>query len=635
MRFIYHYDIAALLISIVILFNIFLKQRISTRVSRSFKLLAVDLFLAIVFDLITIISISYYTYFPVWLNYLLNIISLLTYNLLPVFYISSIVCATTEEDDPILKTSKLIISVPAIIAVLMIITTPLTKGVIYFDENGAYHSNWMIDVLAGIGFIYLIMVIVQGIKRRKSIRFEQTVTILVYTLCTIIALIIVNIWTDTLITLLFASIAVLVTYLSLDNPSEYKDPIMDIYNKKAFLITTAARFTGNKNFLVLGVQLEGISYLNEALGYNNFNRLLAKLAKRLCGICGRSNVFRISGSKLAIILESGEKENDDIILELQLLFSSSTKFKEVEINPKVKMAIFHCPQSANNAVKLNDLIFDTLNSPDLETDTIIDGDKKMAEKVRREHQLTEILKQALSQNQFEVYYQPIYSIKEKRFTTAEALVRLTNMELGFVSPDEFIPVAEKNGLIHMIGEFVFRSVCKFIINNKLWEKGISYIHVNLSVIQCMQEKLYEQLLGIMDFYGLDYKYIELEVTETAAVVSSETLMINMKQLMEKNMSFALDDYGMGYSNTTSILKYPFHTIKLDKSIVWAAAKDEKAQKFLQHTIAMFRDMGIELVAEGVETKEMADMLRKMKCDYMQGYLYSKPVKAQAFLDLLN
>lgn len=635
MRFIYHYDIAALLISIVILFNIFLKQRISTRVSRSFKLLAVDLFLAIVFDLITIISISYYTYFPVWLNYLLNIISLLTYNLLPVFYISSIVCATTEEDDPILKTSKLIILVPAIIAVLMIITTPLTKGVIYFDENGAYHSNWMIDVLAGIGFIYLIMVIVQGIKRRKSIRFEQTVTILVYTLCTIIALIIVNIWTDTLITLLFASIAVLVTYLSLDNPSEYKDPIMDIYNKKAFLITTAARFTGNKNFLVLGVQLEGISYLNEALGYNNFNRLLAKLAKRLCGICGRSNVFRISGSKLAIILESGEKENDDIILELQLLFSSSTKFKEVEINPKVKMAIFHCPQSANNAVKLNDLIFDTLNSPDLETDTIIDGDKKMAEKVRREHQLTEILKQALSQNQFEVYYQPIYSIKEKRFTTAEALVRLTNMELGFVSPDEFIPVAEKNGLIHMIGEFVFRSVCKFIINNKLWEKGISYIHVNLSVIQCMQEKLYEQLLGIMDFYGLDYKYIELEVTETAAVVSSETLMINMKQLMEKNMSFALDDYGMGYSNTTSILKYPFHTIKLDKSIVWAAAKDEKAQKFLQHTIAMFRDMGIELVAEGVETKEMADMLRKMKCDYMQGYLYSKPVKAQAFLDLLN
>ncbi len=635
MKFIYHYDIAALLISIVILCNVFFKQRIKTRVSKSFKILAIDLFLSIIFDILTIFSITYYTYFPVWLNYILNIICLLTYNLLPVFYISSIVCATTEEDDPILRKSKIIISVPIIIAILMIITTPLTKGVIYFDEQGAYHANWMIDVLAGIGFVYLIMVIVQGIKKRKSIRFEQTVTILVYTLSNIIALIIVNIWTNTLITLLFASIAVLVTYLSLDNPSEYKDPIMDIYNKKAFLITTAAKFTGNKNFVILGVQLEGITYLNETLGYNNFNRLLALLAKRLCGICGRNNVFRISGSKIAILINSEDKDIDDKLLELQLLFSSTTKFRGVEFTPKVKMALFHCPLAADNAVKLNDLIFDTLNSPETTTGTIIDGDKKMTEKAHREHALSELLKQALSQNQFEVFYQPIYSIKDKRFTTAEALVRLTNMELGFVSPDEFIPVAEKNGLIHMIGEFVFRSVCKFIINNKLWEKGIEYIHVNLSVIQCMQEKLYEQLLGIMDFYGLDYKYIELEVTETAAVVSSDTLMINMKQLMEKNMSFALDDYGMGYSNTTSILKYPFHTIKLDKSIVWAAMKDDKARKLLQHTIAMFRDMGIELVAEGVETKEMAAMLSKMKCDYLQGYLYSKPVKAEEFLKLLQ
>ena len=635
MKFIYHYDIAALLISIVILCNVFFKQRIKTRVSKSFKILAIDLFLSIIFDILTIFSITYYTYFPVWLNYILNIICLLTYNLLPVFYISSIVCATTEEDDPILRKSKIIISVPTIIAILMIITTPLTKGVIYFDEKGVYHANWMIDVLAGIGFVYLIMVIVQGIKKRKSIRFEQTVTILVYTLSNIIALIIVNIWTNALITLLFASIAVLVTYLSLDNPSEYKDPIMDIYNKKAFLITTAAKFTGNKNFVILGVQLEGITYLNETLGYNNFNRLLVLLAKRLCGICGRNNVFRISGSKIAILINSEDKDIDDKLLELQLLFSSTTKFRGVEFTPKVKMALFHCPLAADNAVKLNDLIFDTLNSPETTTGTIIDGDKKMTEKAHREHALSELLKQALSQNQFEVFYQPIYSIKDKRFTTAEALVRLTNMELGFVSPDEFIPVAEKNGLIHMIGEFVFRSVCKFIINNKLWEKGIEYIHVNLSVIQCMQEKLYEQLLGIMDFYGLDYKYIELEVTETAAVVSSDTLMINMKQLMEKNMSFALDDYGMGYSNTTSILKYPFHTIKLDKSIVWAAMKDDKARKLLQHTIAMFRDMGIELVAEGVETKEMAAMLSKMKCDYLQGYLYSKPVKAEEFLKLLQ
>ena len=150
----------------------------------------------------------------------------------------------------------------------------------------------------------------------------------------------------------------------------------------------------------------------------------------------------------------------------------------------------------------------------------------------------------------------------------------------------------------------------------------------------MQEKMHEQLFAIMDYYGLDYKYIQLEVTETSAIASSETLLKNMKILMEKKMNFALDDYGMGYSNTSTILEYPFRTIKLDKSIVWAAMKNEKAAKLLQHTIAMFKDMEIELVAEGVETKEMADALIKMKCDYLQGFLYSKPVKAESFLQLL-
>ena len=409
---------------------------------------------------------------------------------------------------------------------------------------------------------------------------------------------------------------------------------MDIYNKKAFMLTTASNFNTGKKFIVLGVQLEGITFLNESIGYNNLNKLLVLVARKLCGICGKYNLFRLSGSKLAIIFNSEDKNIDDKLLELQLLFSQTIKISNIEVSPKVKMALFHCPEAADHYVKLNDLIFDTLNSAPTESGKIIDANKSMLEKSRREYFLIQVLKQALSQNQFEVYYQPIYSVKQKKFTTAEALIRLNNSELGFVSPEEFIPLAERNGLILLIGEFVFRTVCKFIINNKIWEKGIEYIHVNLSVIQCMQEKMHENLLSIMDYYGLDYKYIQLEVTETTAIASSDTLMKNMKVLMEKNINFALDDYGMGYSNTSSILEYPFRTIKLDKSIVWSAMKNEKAYKLLNHTIAMFRDMGIELVAEGIETKEMADTLIKMKCDYLQGYLYSKPIKADDFLALL-
>ncbi len=634
MRYIYHYDIAAFFVSLVVLFNVFIKQRIPTRVSKAFKFLAIDLFFANIFDIITIFTISYYSMVPVWLNYLLNILSLLTYNSLPVFYIISIISSTMTEDEKFPLKVKFFVFIPITLVILLIITTPITKSVIYFDSTGKYCIGPLFDVLTVTGFIYLIMVAVHGIMKRKSLRTEQAVTIIVYTLSTIIALIISNIYISLLIPLFFASLSVLITYLSLDNPSEYTDPIMDIYNKKAFMITTASYYNSNKSFYVLGAQLEGISYLNESIGYNNLNKLLILLARRLCGICGKNNIFRLSGSKIAIIFNPDEKNIDDKLLELQLLFTQTVKVSNIELSPKVKMALFQCPEAADHYIKLNDLIFDTLNSPLAESGKIFNANKNVLEKSRREYIIVQMLKQALSQNKFEVYYQPIYSVKDKKFTTAEALVRLNNSELGFVSPEEFIPLAERNGLILLIGEFVFRSVCKFIIHNRIWEKGIEYIHVNLSVIQCMQEKMHEQLLSIMDYYGLEYKYIQLEITETAAVASSDTLLKNMELLIEKNMNFALDDYGTGYSNTSSILKYPFRCIKLDKSIIWAAMKNQKAKKLLLHTIAMFKDMGIELVAEGIETQEMADELIKMKCDYLQGFLYSKPITSDALLKLL-
>ena len=538
-----------------------------------------------------------------------------------------------EEEEKFSQRSKIIISIPIAFVILLILTTPITKSVIYFDAEGKYCVGPLIDVLTVVGFVYLILVCVHGVLKRKTLRTEQVITIIVYTFATIISLIISNIYTSLLITLFFASISVLITYLSLDNPSEYTDPIMDIYNKKAFMITTASYLNSGKKFKVLGLKLEGIANLNETIGYNNLNKLLILLARRLSGIAGKNNTFRLSGSKIVMLLDPEDKDLDDKLLEMQLLFSQNVKVQNIEITPKVKMVLFNCPEAADHFVKLNDLLFDTLNSPQTETGKIIDGNKNMLEKSRREYILVQTLKQALTQNHFEVYYQPIYSVKDKKFTTAEALVRLNNDELGYVSPEEFIPLAERNGLMLLLGEFIFRSVCKFIINNKIWEKGIEYIQVNLSVIQCMQEKLYEQLLSIMDYYGVDYKYIQFEVTENTANTSHDNLMKNMKQLTEKKIEFALDDYGTGYSNTSGILEYPFNRIKLDRSIIWAAMKNEKSRQFLQHTIAMFKDMGFEIVAEGIETQEMADDLIKMKCDYLQGYLYAKPLQVKDFLKL--
>ena len=265
--------------------------------------------------------------------------------------------------------------------------------------------------------------------------------------------------------------------------------------------------------------------------------------------------------------------------------------------------------------------------------TVIAGGQ-LLEKGRREGEIVHILREAVRNRRFEVYYQPIYSVQKKRYCSAEALIRLQDDRMGYISPEEFVPLAERHGLIIEMGTFVFREVCRFITHNRLWEHGIEYIDVNLSVVQCMQEHLHAQLLAIMADYHLPYHCINLEITETAAVLSTESLHNNMTRLMEKGVNFSLDDFGTGFSNTASIIKYPFHTIKLDKSMLWSSTESEKAMWALEYMIAMIKSMQMELVCEGVETQAQAEMLERMGCDYFQGYFFSKPVNAETFLELL-
>ena len=289
------------------------------------------------------------------------------------------------------------------------------------------------------------------------------------------------------------------------------------------------------------------------------------------------------------------------------------------------------PDKLTSAENIPDMIEYSLDkAATLGDDTVIYADESILEEGRREHKIIQVMRQALRNKTFEVYYQPIYSVEKGHYTSAEALIRLRDEELGFISPDEFIPLAEKNGMILEIGEFVFRDVCSFVSKKRLWEKGIEYIDVNLSVVQCMQEKLHERLIEIMDEYRLEYSYINLEITETAAIMSSETLKSNMDKLMDKGIKFSLDDYGTGFSNTSNLVEYNFHTIKLDKSMVWAAMEDEKAMCALEYTIGMVKAMNMELVAEGVENKEQAEKLENMGCDFFQGYLYSRPICKEDF-----
>jgi EAL domain-containing protein (putative c-di-GMP-specific phosphodiesterase class I)/GGDEF domain-containing protein len=631
-----NYDIAALLITITVMVHYFHNRTINTRQTRLFTTLIWFSLVSTLLDIVTCFTITYSRSVPLSLNYALNELYLITTNIIPMIYYAYIVLLTLDQEKLSTK-YKVRIFVPAATSMLLIVPTFWTKLVIRFNEDKVYSHGPLMNMVYAIVLVYLILALSHTYQYRKNLTISQKSIAYFYTVSSIAAVVLQVILSDMMLIHFAISLCTLLIYLSLENPSDYSDKALGLFNTTAFEAIASPLLNRKKHFEVMGIRIDGLKYISDAMGMQNVNYAMRQAAEFLTQIAGRrKKVFHITGYQFAILSDEKKTDWESLITELQVRFRRPFWIENVEVSLSVQLCILSYPENVHTLKDIIDMTQYLLEDYEAAAkDEVLYGNEEFLIKGRRENQIVQIIKDAIRDNGFEVYFQPIYSVHEKKFITAEALIRLRHKELGFISPEEFIPLAEQNGLILEIGEFVFREVCRFIKEENLPEKGIRYVHVNLSTIQCMQEKLHETLLSIMDEYELPYSTVSLEITETAAVISGDLLWHNMQKLEEKGIHFAMDDYGTGFSNTASIIKYPFHTIKLDKSMLWSAMDNDKAMCALKHTSAMIKDMKMELLAEGVETLEQANLLEDMGCDLFQGYYYSKPLCEKDFLEKIG
>ena len=242
------------------------------------------------------------------------------------------------------------------------------------------------------------------------------------------------------------------------------------------------------------------------------------------------------------------------------------------------------------------------------------------------------IRKAIKNNGFRMYYQPIYSVRDNKFVTAEALIRLNDDEVGFISPEDFIPAAEKSGAIYEIGDFVIDSVFNFIEKTRPY--GVRYIEINISAMQCMSDSFVEDIKRKLVQYNVSNKSVNFELTESASAILDDVLRKTVSLLHAEGIEFSIDDYGTGYSNLHRIMSEPIKLIKIDRSLI-NELSDDKTRSVLSDTIRMIKAIGMEIVAEGVETAETAQWLIDKGCDYIQGYYYAKPMPEDEYLAFLE
>lgn len=421
----------------------------------------------------------------------------------------------------------------------------------------------------------------------------------------------------------------------------YRDELTGLANRKCFLEKVQSLIDMNRTedeFAIVFVDLDGFKKINDTMGHPIGDIYLCEVGMRLTALLGEEDVLgRFGGDEFAILLQHVHEKED--------LSRYINQFREA-LNQPYEIDTYRIFSSASFGVSIYPkdarLITELLKTADAAMykakekgkNAIQFFKKEMKEEVLLKIELENELADATDRNEFFLVYQPQVDLVRKRVRGFEALLRWESPNRGIVPPNDFIPVLESTGLIIPVGDWVLEEVCKKISDMML--KGIMdfCISVNISSLQIQEDTFVDGVKRLMEHYDIPKNTLELEITESVFALNTDGVIAKMNALKAMGIIIALDDFGTGYSSLSYLRLMPIDVLKIDKSFIWDLEKGNKEQKIVGSIIDLVHDMDILVIAEGVESEFQYEYLEEKKCDYIQGYLVSHPIKSTQMEEII-
>lgn len=631
------FDIAGLIILSVLLFGSILRKMTSGLANRVFLATVVCEMVASSLEIFAV-AMDYSETAPPVMVIISHTLFLIFRNLQAPLQLTFLMCLT--ESWHLTKQNfvlKLLTNVPATLMLLLLVINSFT-GILFTYENGYQHT-------AGYNILYVLLVpyyvtyLVYLIRFRKQFDAKRIFALATMTTLSFVAIVIHNITPDVRMTGFSVAVAQLIIGSVILRTEEIIDTMTGLHKHDAYAKDLKLGYQNDKHLNVVMLNIGNYEKISEMVGYDGSVELISEIARHIQSITKSLKTecvcYYLQRGRYRVIYDEKDYETaklaaDYILNDVKI----RTRVNNLDINLLPYVVLARCPQEIetyNSMMQFGLNFHEKLSYRDsYYTASEVYSNKEF--EIR--NNINKIISKALAKKSFKVYYQPIYSTETNRFVSAEALLRLFDDKYGFVPPDILVPAAEKSGAIHEIGKFVFEEVCKFVSSEEFKELGLEYIEVNLSVAQCMNSALADDILKIMDKYHVPPERLNLEITETAASFSQRVMLENIDKLSDAGLEFSLDDYGTGYSNMKRMVSLPLKIIKLDKSLV-DEHKNQKMWVFLLYTVKMLKDMDMEIVVEGIETEEMVNKFSDLKCDFIQGYYFSKPICKEDFVKFIR
>ena len=418
-------------------------------------------------------------------------------------------------------------------------------------------------------------------------------------------------------------------------------PNRSLFAKKLKQLKRRNRSKKEESIVVLCLDLNRFKLINDALGYEAGDTLLIGTAQRLTNYLSAGAILaRIGADEFAIALKTNENSTKaiEIAEAIQQELVVPFKFKEQDIFTSVSIGL------AVNQIKDNFQAEELLRASHTAMYRAKASGKthhevfatKMHEQAFKRLQLEADLHEAINNLEFELYYQPIISLKTGSVAGFEALVRWQSPTRGFISPGAFIPVAEETGLIIPMGKWILATACAQMYS---WQQQFPHcssmlMSVNLSSKQFSQPDLVEQIEKILQTSGLDSQNLKLEITESMVMDNVENTIILLHRLKDLGIKMSMDDFGTGFSSFSYLHRFPMDTLKVDRSFVSNMGKGDKNKEIVSTIVMLAHKLGMDVVAEGIETDEEKQILQNLNSEYGQGYFFAKPLAAKDATQLL-
>lgn len=508
-----------------------------------------------------------------------------------------------------------------------------TKALFYFTEDGRYARGPLNRLGYVILGIELLMVLLCYFNNRAAV--PPKVVRVIHTLPPVVAVLagFQFFYPEILFNGTITAVVTLILYSNFQTCQVEEDYLTHLGNRRGFLSDISLKIKSNQPFQVVCVSLRRFNEVNQKFDHSFGDDLLYSIGKWMEGLCVNCRAYRYSGVSFAVIFPyRGAEEAEQRIQEIHQRFSDVWQCKGISC----KLSASTCDLVWNGQAWTSNTVMEYLEimveMSKGSGSSMIRFNRAVAVSIEREKYLETVLRSSLKEDRFTIVLQPLYHCGRKAFCCAEALIRLNDYDGTPIPAGEFIPIAEKIGLIDEISWVVLDRVCQFLASHR--ELPLESISINLSMQQFQDPSLLSRIESDLQRYDVPRGKLKIEVTER--VISQDLGYVRemMKKLNQHGIGFYLDDFGTGYSNFAVVMQLPFECIKLDRSLLTQLIGSQNNKEIVRDVISLFHNSGFRVACEGIETAAQADIVTSLGTDLIQGFYYAKPMEPDAFAEFV-